>query len=616
MMRRASRAAASGQGLAMWRWRRHMGAPRGNCLSASTATSVRRPSGTCGACCTFSALVCFGCGVAFVAQRSHFQLATRTPALLSSGPRLRSWSHAGATRAAALRTAATAPAATAVLEDFDDLAGRLRDLSALSGVAGLMGWDEMTMMPPGAAAARAAQKSALAAVLHSKQTDPGIGEALDRLEASDLVSLDAFQRATVREARRDYRKSTAVSEDLVRREAELESRGYHTWVEARKAKDWSAFAPALAEWVALRRERAALVDPSRPAYDVLADDYAAGLTAARVRDIFDGVKAGLVPLLADLRTRGTPPDSAWLKGEFDTAKQADMCREVSLALGFDLNKGRLDVSVHPFTGGSHPTDVRMTTRFKAGDVMEGLTGAIHETGHALYEQGRSVERDGLPASAAAGMAIHESQSLLWERMVGLSLPFAKYLLPKLRTTFPGAFSEDKTADDLYAAVNVVRTPSKIRVEADEVTYPMHIILRFEIELGLIDGTIQAEEVPRVWNAKMEEYLGVTPSDDAEGCLQDIHWSGGAIGYFPTYSLGAMAAVQIFTAAKAELPGLDGQIAAGEFAPLRAWLREKVHEVGSLYATADELLVAVTGRPLDPEVFLQYLREKYTTLYKL
>merc|ERR1712048_1092557 len=295
---------------------------------------------------------------------------------------------------------------------------------------------------------------------------------------------------------------------MVRKEADLGSRAYQAWVKARQEKDWGSFAPALKEWVALRREMAALIDPSKPAYDVLADEYDAGLTAERVTEVFSRVKEGLVPLLKDIREKGTQPDDSWLKGDFDTGKQAELCKDVAVALGFDLNKGRLDVSVHPFTGGAHPTDVRMTTRFKQHDLTEGLTGAIHETGHALYEQGRNLEYDGLPVNMAAGMAIHESQSLLWERMVGLSLPFSKYLWPKLQAAFPDAFSKERTPDDLYAALNTVKDVSMIRVESDEVTYPLHVILRFEIEKGLIDGTIEVDEVPALWNKKMKEYLGV------------------------------------------------------------------------------------------------------------
>lgn len=583
-------------------------------MALRAALSRRRFGGSSGATAAGRGAACCLVATVGLVARGPGTLWLVSPA--AQGPRTLRHRAAASVVPAAAVTADTEVSSPAVVRDYDALAAKMKDLSALGGISGLLGWDEMTMMPAGAVASRAAQKGALASVLHSKATDAELGELLRRLAASDMAELNAYQRASVREARREYTKATAVTEELVRREAELETRGYHTWVEARKEKKWELFAPVLKEWVEVRRERARLVDPAKPAYDVLADDYSAGMTAARVTEIFDEVKAGLVPFLDELRTKGVAPDASWIKGDFDTAKQAELCREISLALGFDLEKGRLDVSVHPFTGGSHPTDVRMTTRFKADDWTEGLTGAIHETGHALYEQGRNADYDGLPVSGAAGMAVHESQSLLWERMVGLSRPFAKYLLPKVGAALPGAIPAGKTAEDLYAALNVIRVPSKIRVEADEVTYPMHIILRFEIERGLIEGTIDVDEVPALWNQKMREYLGVEPEDDAEGCLQDVHWSAGLAGYFPTYSLGAMAAVQIFAAAGKELPNLDTDIAEGKFAPLRAWLREKIHAVGSLHPTADDLLEAVTGSRLDPQVFLRYLKEKYSELYRV
>jgi len=310
------------------------------------------------------------------------------------------------------------------------------------------------------------------------------------------------------------------------------------------------------------------------------------------------------------------PDNSWLRGDFDTAEQAKLCKEIVGALGFDLKKGRLDVSVHPFTGGAHPTDVRMTTRFEQHDIMEGLMGAMHETGHALYEQGRNLEFDGLPVNFASSTVIHESQSLLWERMVGQSRPFAEFLLPGLRASFPGAVSKDRTPEDLYLAMNVVKDISMIRTEADEVTYSMHVILRFEIEKGLIDGTVEVDEVPALWKSKMKEYLGVEPANDAQGCLQDVHWSEGDFGYFPTYALGAMAAVQIFEAAKRDLPNLDEAVIKGDFAALKKWLNEHVHSLGSLYPSADDLLEAATGKALDPEVFLKYLEDKYRDIYKL
>ena len=262
----------------------------------------------------------------------------------------------------------------------------------------------------------------------------------------------------------------------------------------------------------------------------------------------------------------------------------------------------------------------MTTRFKANDLTEGLTGAIHETGHSLYEMGRNLDEEwkDQPVSTAMSMGVHESQSLLWERMVALSRPFQDYLLPKIQASFPNSGFAGKTPEDLYHGMNVVKDPSKIRVESDEVTYTMHVVLRYEMEKGLLDGSIAVKDVPTTWNAKMKEYLGAAsePQNDAEGCLQDVHWSAGALGYFPTYSLGAMYACQIFKTAEQEIPDLSTKISKGEFAPLKAWLNEKIHKKGSFYENGDELMKVVTGKPLDPQIFLSYLRDKYTAIYKL
>ena len=402
-----------------------------------------------------------------------------------------------------------------------------------------------------------------------------------------------------------------------RKSVSSDSLALQAWVKARAASDYSAFSPILGEWLALIRERSAAVDPSQSAYDVSLDGFERGMKSSRLDEIFSEVREGLVPLLAEVKGKGVPPDASWLSGNWDVTKQAALCREIAVEMGFDLTRGRLDVSVHPFTGGAGPSDVRMTTRFKAHDMTEGLTGAVHETGHALYEQGRpGGEMEGLPVSSALSMGVHESQSLLWERCVALSRPFAAYLLPKLRAYFPDQVPEDKTAEDLYRALNVVNTRSLIRVEADELSYPLHVILRYELETALLAGTISLEELPAKWNAKMESYLGVTPPDDAQGVLQDVHWSAGAVGYFPTYSCGAMMAVQLFDAARADLPELDADIAAGRFAPLREWLRLKVHSKGSLLPTADELMVSATGSPLRPAVFLDFLRTKYRSIYQL
>ena len=386
-------------------------------------------------------------------------------------------------------------------------------------------------MPSGAAALRARQGAALAGVVFEKETDAALGALLARLGAADLAAagLDDFERATVRDAARAFHRRAALSKELAQREARLSSEGYQAWVAARKASDYAQFAPLLTQWLQLTREKCAAIAPGAPLYDTALEPFERGMTTARLDAIFAEVRDGLVPLLAAVKARGTPPDDSWLRGEFDVDKQAALCREIAVLMGFDLERGRLDVSVHPFTGGAGPSDVRMTTRFKANDLTEGLTGAIHETGHALYEQGRlGGPHEGLPVSDALSMGVHESQSLLWERCVALSRPFAAFLLPRLRQAFP-QLPADRTPDDLYAALNRVATRSAIRVEADELNYPLHIVLRYELESGLLRGDIEVDDLPRLWNQKMKDFLGVTPENDAEGCLQDVHWSAGAIG---------------------------------------------------------------------------------------
>uniref|UniRef100_A0A6S9ISS3 Peptidase M32 carboxypeptidase Taq metallopeptidase n=1 Tax=Heterosigma akashiwo TaxID=2829 RepID=A0A6S9ISS3_HETAK len=294
-------------------------------------------------------------------------------------------------------------------------------------------------------------------------------------------------------------------------------------------------------------------------------------------------------------------------------KSEALCRELSEAIGFDFGSGRMDVSLHPFTGGPHPTDVRITTRYSTENWKDGVTGAVHEVGHALYEQGRNKAHADLPVARALSMGVHESQSLLWERMVFLSRPFWDYATPIFHKHFP--HTKDCTADDFYAVMNQVE-PGFIRVDADEVTYPLHVVLRYELEKKLFDGSLDIEGVPEAWDAQMKELLGLEVDGPARGCLQDIHWSIGAFGYFPSYSLGAMMAAQIYAAAQRELPGLEDDIRQGQFAGLKTWLNEKVHQKGSLVASPDELLKEITGAALDPTIFLDYLRTKYTALYGL
>jgi len=500
---------------------------------------------------------------------------------------------------------------------YDALKRELATLNDLRSLEGLAGWDELVMMPSGdgAANARARAMATLAGVIHDKATSKALGALIEACDGT----LRGKDGANVRRAKESYAKATAIPSEMAKKRAELGSRGYQTWVKARESGEYGAFAPVLEEWVALTKARCELIAPGADAYDVALDDYERGMTSARLREIFTVVREGVVPLIEKvyakdgpkaLRGRANP-----LSGTFDVDKQAELARDVAVALGFDLTKGRLDVSVHPFTGGCGPDDVRMTTRYKADDLLEGLSGCVHEAGHSAYEQGRSIDYRGQPVSEAHSMGVHESQSLLWERMVALSEPFAHFLLPKLQSTFPGRF-DGVTEEALYAGYNVVKKPSVIRVESDEVTYPMHVILRTELEMDLLSGKITVHDLPKLWNAKMKEYLNVDIENDKQGVLQDVHWGSGAIGYFPTYIIGQILACQIFNAAKRSIDDLDGQIKRGEFAQLLAWLRVNVHERGSECDSVDELMMKVTGKPLDAAEFVTYLTEKYTKLYDL
>lgn len=512
-------------------------------------------------------------------------------------------------------------------DSYARLQSALEELSHLEHLAGLAGWDELTMMPSGegAAAARAAAQATLAGVIHERATSETLGrllreahEAQERAGASIVKGKD---RANVKRATEAYEKATRIPGEMAKKQAELGSRGYQVWVKAREGSDYSKFSPVLKEWVDLVRERCELVKPGTKTYDASMDDYERGLTTERLNEIFGVVREGVVPLIEKVYAKKTPTalEKSGAKnplvGEFDIEKQAELAKRVAVALGFDLTKGRLDVSVHPFTGGCGANDVRMTTRYERKALAESLTGCIHETGHALYEQGRSAEYIGQPVSEAHGMGVHESQSLLWERMVGLSEPFMHYLLGELKTSFPKEF-EDVTPELLYAGFNTVKNPSVIRVEADEVTYPLHVILRTELEMGLLNGSIKVEQLPQLWNEKMKAYLGVDIKKDSEGVLQDVHWSSGAFGYFPTYLIGAILACNIFNAAKRSIDSLEDKIQRGEFSELREWLRVNVHERGSECDSADELMMLVTGKPLDANEFVAYLQDKYTKLYNL
>lgn len=519
----------------------------------------------------------------------------------------------------------TMSGASTATQSYDKLKSLLREVSALGEIQGILGYDEQVFMPPGAAQSRATQKGTLAKILHDKSTGVEMKEAVDGVRGREAEFEDAQIRANIRDAVDAFDKEARKSSELAQKEAQLESEANQAWAAARQASDFSLFAGKLTEIFELKKEVAAITRPALKdePYDGALDAFERGMRAERLDIIFDELREGLVPLLEAINAKKAAdpsidaPHPALEFGEqWAVEAQAELSRDVAARMGYSFDNGRLDVSTHPFTGGAGPQDVRMTTRYSA-NWAEGFGATIHETGHALYEQGRDLGEEGLglPASRALSMGVHESQSLLWERMVLQSREFWDFATPLFHDKFP--FTSSATSEDFYRTYNRV-APGCIRVEADEVTYPLHVILRYDIERRLFRNEMAVEDVPAYWVQRMKDDLGVDVPDDAKGCLQDIHWSFGAVGYFPSYTLGAIMAVQIFNAAKADLgeAELKAQIASGQFSTLREWLREKVHTVGSVHASPDELLTTICGEPVSPKPFLEYLKAKYSELYAL
>jgi len=501
---------------------------------------------------------------------------------------------------------------TNVKNAYSDLVEKLEEISRLDGVMSTLHWDQEVIMPSGAAECRAKQISALAGVIHERSIDPELGECLSTLSEEDPSAFNAFEACNIREAQREYDKETKVPKKLVQEMAELGSKGHSIWAKAREENKFADFAPTLKRFIELKKEWAAHVFPDLTPYDANIDNFERGTTMAEIAPIFENLKSELIPLIQSVKEARHHPDTSFLQGTFPVDKQEALGKQISTDMGFAFDQGRMDVSVHPFCGGGHPTDVRITTRYRDSDFVESLYAVIHETGHGLYEQGRMAKDRDLPVSEALTMGIHESQSLFWERMIGQNKAFCAHYMETIRAAFPKNL-QGVSVDSLYQAINTCK-PSFIRVEADELTYPLHVILRFEIEKGLFDGSVSVEELPKLWNDKMVDYLGVRPPTDTLGVLQDVHWSGGAFGYFPSYTLGAMYACQFFRTMVDELPDTVQYIEEGNFAIIKNWLNEKIHSQGSLYSP-QELVQKVTVEPLNPTYFIDYLKTKYRAIYQ-
>jgi carboxypeptidase Taq len=469
-------------------------------------------------------------------------------------------------------------------------------------------------MPRRGAAHRGQQMGLLARLAHEMMTARAVGELLAVLHYSDLLKdPDSEVAANVREIRRHYERAVKLPKELVEEMARVTSQAQQVWQQARKDDDWLAFQPWLEKIVALKRQEAQAVGYEDAPYDALLDEYEPGATTAEVTRLFAGLRDELAPLIEAVRASGRRPAVELLHREYPVERQQIFAQAAAAAIGFDFDSGRLDVTTHPFCSGNGPGDCRLTTRYNPRHFNEAFFGVMHEAGHGIYEQNLNHEHFGEPLGSPASLGIHESQSRLWENQVGRGRPFWEHFFPRARQVFLDAL-RDVTLDEFYFAINDVQ-PSFIRVEADEATYNLHIILRFELEQALITGTLAVADVPAAWNEKCRQVLGLTPPTNALGCLQDIHWSGGGIGYFPTYTLGNLYAAQFMEAARRDLGYLDADSRRGEFGRLKRWLNEKVHQPGQRWR-AGELCRRVTGEPLSCRPLMTYLRGKYAPLYNL
>ena len=491
---------------------------------------------------------------------------------------------------------------------------RLADIHNLDQAGALLNWDQRTYMPAKGSEPRAKQLATLAKLSHDLLVAQ---ETQDLLAAAEAAATnfppDSVERAMLRVARRNMDKATKVPTALVVALTETASRAEDVWQQARADNNYSAFAPWLEKLLDLKRQYAAAVMPGTPIFDALLDDFEEGMTAAELGPLFETLKAHGIPLVAAIQSRGKKISADILTQHFDPAAQQAFCTFILKECGFPFDRGRLDTSVHPFCTNFSQNDVRITTRWEPNWLPGALFGCLHEMGHAFYELNIAPEYEATPLASGVSLGVHESQSRLWENLVGRSHEFWIRYYPDLQKAFPSQLAA-VPLDAFYESINRV-TPSFIRVEADEVTYNLHIILRYEMEQALLNRRLSVSDAPAAWNEKVRQYLGITPPTDREGILQDVHWAFGGFGYFPTYSLGNVLAAQLFESAAAALPTLRADIQSGHFAGLREWLRIHVHQHGKRHQPRD-LVLQATGQPLSTDAYLKYLTGKFSVIYRL
>lgn len=496
---------------------------------------------------------------------------------------------------------------------IQELTTRLNAIKDIHYAIGLLHWDQQTYMPKGSITTRAEQIATLSTLAHRMSTEDEMRRLIEA--TNERFDPETDNGALSRLARRNYERATKLLPELVADLARTTSLAEPAWVEARAQGEWSLFAPHLTRIVALQKQVAENFGYTTHPYDALLEEYEFGATKAQLEGMFLELKTGIVPLVRAIRASMDEPRkrSQPLHNFFDETKQESFGRDVITRFGYDWDRGRQDRAVHPFCISFSSGDVRITTRFDPNFLQPALFGTLHEAGHALYEQGINTAYARTPLGSGVSMGVHESQSRLWENLVGRSRAFWSFFYPQLQSLFPEALRE-VDLEKFYRAINTVE-PSMIRVEADEVTYNLHTLLRFELEVDLLDGNLTVAEIPEAWNVKMEEYLGIRPKTDAEGALQDVHWSGGMFAYFPTYTVGNVLAVQLFNAATEAHPTIEDEIARGEFTSLHAWLKNNIYRFGSKYDPQD-LIQRATGSRLNTAPYLNYLQTKFGALYEL
>lgn len=498
-------------------------------------------------------------------------------------------------------------------EKLDLLNKKIAEIASLNGIQALLDWDQQVNMPPGGVEDRSNQAALIGELIHHRSTSPELGQLIEDL-AKEIGDLDAEDDAAriVRQAKRNYDLLTKIPVEKMVEFIKLTTQAHEVWVKARQTNDFSLYQPVLQRIIELKQEQANFYKPYDHIYDPLLDMFEPGMKTAEVQEIFATLRKEQVALLKEI-AQAPQVDNSFIKENYNKDLQEKFSKHVISKFGYDWQRGRLDLAPHPFTTEFGHGDVRITTRYLDNDGLSALFSTMHEAGHAMYEQGLNPIYYTTSLAGGTSLAFHESQSRMWENLVGRSKEFWSFFYPSFQMLFPEHL-EEVPFERFYKGINRV-APSLIRVEADEATYNLHIMLRLELEIALLEGSLQVGDLPQVWNRKMEEYLGVVPAKDSEGVLQDVHWSGGMLGYFPTYALGNLVSAQLWEKMQEDIPNLDGQISQGKFDELLGWLRVNIHQHGAKFEP-QVLIKRVTGTTISPEPFMKYLRNKYSEIYKL